>query len=288
MPKVMCLYMDDSGTRNPDKKIVDDLTFKDWFTLGGFLIAEEDEGILRTAHSEFCERWGIKYPLRSYDIRLMDKRFSWLRTLSVDDRGQFMRDLSRMLLKVPVIGYAAVVDRPGYNKRYRAQYGRQTWNLCHTAFAVICERAAKRARADGSKLRVYVEEGDKTADDYIRSYYARLRSEGMPFATDNMAKYAPLSATELTETLYDLDFKKKSSPMVQVADLYLYPMARGGYDPTYLPYKSLRGSKKLIDDLLTEDEIPHLGIKYSCFEHVRKVDAKTKKPVLRLALKQPP
>jgi hypothetical protein len=43
----------------------------------------------------------------------------------------------------------------------------------------------------------------------------------MSFATDNMAKYAPLSATELAETLYDLDFKKKSSPMVQVADLYL-------------------------------------------------------------------
>jgi hypothetical protein len=165
MPKIMCLYMDDSGTRNPDRKIVEDLTYRDWFTLGGFLMKEVDGGVIRTLHAEFCEKWGIKYPLHSYDIRLMDKRFSWLRTASVTDRGQFMRDLSAMLTKIPVIGYAAVVDRPGYNKRYRAKYGRQTWNLCQTAFSVICERAAKRARAYDCKLRVYVEEGDKTADD---------------------------------------------------------------------------------------------------------------------------
>jgi hypothetical protein len=269
--------MDDSGTRNPDKKIVDDLTFKDWFTLGGFLMKEEDDGIIRTAYSAFCEKWGINYPLRSYDIRLMDKRFSWLRTFSVEDRGQFMRDLSRMLTTVPVTGYAAVVDRPGYNKRYRAKYGRQTWNLCHTAFSVICERAAKRARAHGCKLRVYVEEGDKTADNYIRSYYADLRTKGMPFAADNMSKYAPLSAEELADTLYDLKFRKKSSPLIQIADLYLYPMARGGYDPDYLPYRALRDRKKLIDDLLTEEEIPHLGVKYSCFEFLREAQAKSKK-----------
>jgi hypothetical protein len=219
----MCLYMDDSGTRNPDRKIVEDLTYRDWFTLGGFLMKEVDDGVIRTLHAEFCEKWGIKYPLHSYDIRLMAGRFSWLRTASVEDRGQFMRDLSAMLTKIPVIGYAAVVDRPGYNKRYRDKYGRQTWNLCQTAFSVICERAAKRARSYDCKLRVYVEEGDKTADDYIRSYYSDLRTKGMPFATDNMAKYAPLSATELADTLYDLKFRKKSSPLIQIADLYLYP-----------------------------------------------------------------
>jgi hypothetical protein len=28
----------------------------------------------------------------------------------------------------------------------------------------------------------------------------------------------------------------------------------------------LRANKRVIDDYLTEEEIPHLGIKYSCFE----------------------
>jgi hypothetical protein len=209
--------------------------------------------------------------------RISQRRAVGIRTLSVEDRGQFMRDLSGMLMKVPVIGYAAVVDRPGYNKRYRAKYGRQTWNLCQTAFAVICERAAKRARAHGCKLRVYVEEGDKTADDYIRGYYAELRATGMPFGGDNMAKYAPLSAAELADTLYDLKFRTKSSALMQIADLYLYPMARGGYDSNYRPYQALRDSKKLIDDLLTEEEIPHLGVKYSCFEFVQEAKAKNKK-----------
>jgi hypothetical protein len=53
-------------------------------------------------------------------------------------------------------------------------------------------------------------------------------------------------------------------------------MARGGYDADYLPYRTLRNNKKLIDDLLTEEELPHLGIKYSCFDLVDKAREKAK------------
>jgi hypothetical protein len=173
-----------------------------------------------------------------------------------------------MLFSVPVIGHACVVDRPGYNHRYREKYGRQTWMLCRTGFAVICERAAKHARKNGCRLRVYVEEGDKSADGKIRDYYKSLRTDGMPFAVDRSAQYAPLSAAELAHTLYDLDFKAKTSPLAQIADLYAYPIARGGYDPDYFPYTHLRARNKLIDSLLTAEEVPHLGIKYSCFDLV--------------------
>jgi hypothetical protein len=62
--------------------------------------------------------------------------------------------------------------------------------------------------------------------------------------------------------------------MVQIADLYTYPMARGGYDPDYFPYTQLKDRNKLIDGLLTLEEMPHLGIKYSCFDLVE--DPKTK------------
>jgi hypothetical protein len=277
MPKVACLYLDDSGARNPDHVVARELTYRDWFTLGGYLINEEDEGILRTEHAKFCEAWGIKYPLHSYDMRAQRKKFAWLGKLEERDRNKFMSDLSRMLLAIPVLGHACVIDRPGYNARYREKHGRQVWQLCQTAFSVVVERAAKHAIKNVRKLRVYAEEGDESADQKIREYYAFLRANGMPFDAGNMAKYAPLGQKELSGALYDLDFKAKSSPMVQIADLYTYPIARGGYDDEYGPYAQLRAAKKLIDGHLLPEEIPHLGIKYSCFELVEKEKAKNKK-----------
>lgn len=270
----MSLYLDDSGTRNPDRSIPKELTFRDWFALGGYIAKEEDEGVIRTAHAKFCEGWGIKYPLHSYDIRAETKNFTWLGALEVAEHRKFMRALSYMLLDIPVIGHACIVDRPGYNSRYREKYGRQTWMLCKTAFSVVCERAAKYAKTNGCRLRVYVEEGDKSADDKIREYYRELRATGMPFATDASAKYAPLSQQELAHTLYDLDFKAKTSPMSQIADLYTYPIARGGYDPEYYPYTQLKTHKKLIDTIIKPEDIAHLGIKYSCFELVQKPKTK--------------
>jgi hypothetical protein len=279
MPKVMCLYLDDSGTRNPDRRVPEMFMYRDWFTLGGYLSKEEDEGAIRTSHANFCERWHINYPLHSYDIRAETERFTWLSALDDREHERFMRELGEMLLTIPVVGFACVVDRPGYNKRYREQYGRQTWMLCRTAFAVVVERAAKHAMRNNCRLRVYVEEGDKTADDMIRNYYASLRKDGMPFSSGTSAKYAPLNAEQLAHTLYDLDFKAKSSPLAQIADLYVYPIARGGYDSDYFPYTQLRTRGRLIDCLLKDEEIPHLGIKYSCFElaEAEKKDKKTKR-----------
>jgi len=266
----MCLYLDDSGTRNPDRKLPEKFMFRDWFTLGGYIAQEQDEASIRAAHAAFCERWEVSYPLHSYDIRAETGNFTWLGALDFTEKNKFMRTLSRMLLRCPVVGHACVIDRPGYNARYRDKYGRETWMLCKTAFSVVCERAAKYARKNKCKLRVYVEEGDKSADSKIREYYASLRTVGMPFATDSAAKYAPLTREELAETLYDLDFKSKTSPMVQIADLYAYPIARGRYDPDYSPYSQLVENKKLLDCLLQSEEVPHFGIKYSCFELVDK------------------
>lgn len=270
MPKILSLYLDDSGTRNPDRKLPEQFQFRDWFTLGGYTVAEEDEGVVRTAHAKFCEKWGINYPLHSYDIRASTNDFTWLKISDEKDYRDFMSDLSALLLGIPVNGHACVIDRPGYNDRYREKYGRQTWQLCQTAFAVVVERAAKQAVRLGRKLRVYVEEGDKTTDTRIRNYYAELRSKGMPFAGGGAAQYAPMSQEELFKTLHDLDFKAKSSPMAQIADLYAYPIARGGYDSEYAPYQQMRAHKRVIDDHLKEEEIQHLGIKYSCFDLAKK------------------
>jgi hypothetical protein len=59
--------------------------------------------------------------------------------------------------------------------------------------------------------------------------------------------------------------RTKETPMMQIADLFLYPMAKGGYDPSYRPYAKLLENKKLIDGLLKPKDRAQLGIKYSCF-----------------------
>ena len=46
-------------------------------------------------------------------------------------------------------------------------------------------------------------------------------------------------------------------------------MAKGGYDPTYRPYKKLAESGKLIDTHVPEEQIPFRGIKYSCFNEAK-------------------
>jgi len=181
-----------------------------------------------------------------------------------------MNDLTGMLTNVPVLGHACVIDRPGYDARYREKYGRQTWMLCKTAFSVVCERAAKIAHANGRKLRVYVENGDKSADNCIRSYYAELRAAGMPFKGEEASKHESLEAAQLAGTLYDLKFKGKGWPPMQVADLFLYPICRGAYEPTYRPIMALKDGGRLIDSALKAEDVEHLGVKYSCFGYAPK------------------
>lgn len=59
--------------------------------------------------------------------------------------------------------------------------------------------------------------------------------------------------------------RTKKVPMLQVADLVLYPMAKAGYDPSYGPYVRPMEKGKLIDAVLLEVDRARLGIKYSCF-----------------------
>lgn len=155
-----------------------------------------------------------------------------------------------------------------YHARYAARYGSQSWSLCRTAFSIVVERAVKFARARGCKLKVFVERSDRESDGWIRGYYDHLRTNGMPFDPNNMGKYAPLTKEQLSETLYELRLKAKSSPIMQIADLYLWAMCMGGYDRSTLTYSRLLQNGKLIDRLLAPEEIPVLGIKYSCFEGV--------------------
>jgi hypothetical protein len=55
--------------------------------------------------------------------------------------------------------------------------------------------------------------------------------------------------------------------MMQIADLVLYPMVKGGYDQSYRPYAKLIEAARIIDAELDPGDRPNLGVKYSCFDH---------------------
>lgn len=265
MVQVLNYYMDDSGTRHPDHRVDLSSTKPDWFALGGILVREEQEEQCRAMHSELCAKWKISSPLHSEEIRFRKASFRWLNA-DPELRKTFLSELQAMLLEMPVIGIACVIDRPGYYRRYDHQYGREKWSLCRSAFEIGVERAGKYARERGLKLNVLAEKSDIKTDRRLQEHFLRLKQNGHSFNKENASKYAPLEPSELAETLYDFRMKTKTSAMMQIADLYLYPMTQARYRPSYYPYEALLAHRKLIDCHVTD--VPNLGVKYYCFENV--------------------
>ena len=267
----MNLYLDDSGTRDLDRRPPKAAHGYDWFSLGGILVKQENEDAPRAAHIEFMAKWELDPDtvfLHSAEIRGRTDNFTWLAGLSEEEHAEFLEDLYRLMLSPPLLGFACVIDRPGYRHRYYDMYGRQPWSLCRTAFSVVVERAAKYASDHGYKLRVFVERSDRVVDEWVEGYYKHLKVNGMPFSPANMEKYNPLNKDQLNATLYEFRTKSKSSPLMQLADLYLWPMSIGGYHRSNYTYARLMADGKLIDCHIDVDLVPVLGIKYSCFDLV--------------------
>jgi len=242
MPRVMNFYMDDSGTRTPNRKPLPfEPSVRNFFALGGVLINEEDEAAARKAYHDFCERWKLNYPLHSVDIRHSCGRFSWLHR-KTDEYERFMRDLTRLLTSINVLGLACVIDRPGYDARYRERYGR--------------------------KLRVMPERSCRADEQRLAKYYEALKVSGPPFEKDSSSAYAPLAAAEFADTLYEIRFKSKSSPLGQIAELFLWPLVLAAYDETNRACATLRDAGCFIESRLRLDEIAVGGSKRSCFELV--------------------
>jgi hypothetical protein len=263
MVQVLNFYMDDSGTRHPDHHINFVSTRPDWFALGGILVREDDEDYCRAMHHTLCTKWNLTGPLHSEEIRNSKKNFKWLNK-DPQKRTDFLVDLEAMLVEMPVIGIACVIDRRGYHRRYDNQYGRNKWSLCRSAFEIGVERAGKYARAQGLKLNVLAERSDEKTDRRLEEHFHRLKRDGNSFNVGTSSKYDPLSRSELGETLYDFRMKTKSSAMMQIADLYLYPMTQARYRAAYRPYEALVKHQKLIDCHVAD--VNQLGVKYYCFD----------------------
>ena len=267
--KKLNLYIDDSGTRHPTRKVGRVPAHgRDWFALGGIIIDEADEGEARELHANFVAKWDFTNPLHSSEVRSQNKNFLWLRGLPKGEQEEFYEELFQLMREVPVVGIACVVDRPGYNARYLEQYNNNPWMLCKTAFTIVVERAAKYALASDALLRVLPERCNKIEDRSLKQYYRDMREQGLPFDAGTSNKYAPLTNEELKKTLYDIKLKEKTSPMAQLADLYLWPICMGGYDKNNRPYRRLLEEGKLIECVLPEDAWPMQATKYSCFDDV--------------------
>ena len=267
--KEIHLYIDDSGSRDPDHKPPQERRDQmDYFALGGILLNEEDTDDFIRVYKEFRSRWNIDYPLHSWAIRGGRGNFGWLK--KPEAAFEFLGDLEKFLIELPIIGTAAVIDRPGYAARYSEQYKERLWLMCKTAYSILIERSAKFARSQDRSLRVFFERAGKQEDRDILTYARSLKTDGMPFDRSNSAAYNSLTADEFREIVRgEPRGKTKETPMIQVADLVLYPIAKGGYDPAYRPYATLMEHKKLIDAILEPEQRSALGIKYSCFDRLK-------------------
>ncbi|WP_200928341.1 DUF3800 domain-containing protein [Sphingobium sp. Leaf26] len=266
------LYLDDSGSRFPDHKPdaarADGM---DSFALGGMLIDKADRKLALEHFDAFVSRWGIDYPLHSTKIRGRRDKFRWLGQDAVQAE-RFYRELGELLVSLPVTGIACVIDRPGYNGRYAEKYGEQRWLMCKTAYAILIERSLKFAITAGADLEVFFEEAGKQEDRAVHAYHKSLKVDGMPFDQGNSSEYSGLKPEVFENGVLGDPQRvtKKGSPLIQIADLYLYPMVKAGYQDGYPPYDQLFAANRVIDALLPEDCRASLGIKYSCFDLIQK------------------
>jgi len=261
------LYVDDSGTRYADRLSVSRKDGMDHFAMGGLLIREEDVEPTIDDLQALRQKHAITAPLHSTKIRSQKNDWAWL---GVDHQRaeSFYSDLTSFLCSMRGHATACVVHRPGYQARYSSHPPEARWLLCKSAYWILVERATKLALKEQRKLIVHVEETGRREDRAIRDYHTELRAAGANFNPRTSGKYSPLIASDFESTLMvSPKFFTKNSLLGQVADLLLYPIVKGRYDPTYRPYCDLIAAQRTIDSALTPAEAG-LGVKYYCFDGV--------------------
>lgn len=265
MPEIK-YYMDESGLRHPDKKSDATRKGRDWFALGGYLIDRELEDDVRSEYDKIAKKWRINGPFHMTEMLSERKNFAWLGKIKEVRRNEFWSDYKDFLSRIPVLGTGCVIDRPGYNARgYLQKHPNNKWLLCRSAFDITIERAVKYAQHRKRKLSI-VFESDVALNQTMKDYFHNLKSNGLEFDEENSKKYNPLPKEIFSQTLSTIESKPKSSKMLQIADSYIYAIARGKYDNKFGIYRHLRDEKKIINFALQEvDQIKQMGIKYYCF-----------------------
>jgi len=233
----LVLFFDDSGTRSLADQPARRADAMDWFAFGGILVKGENVATISTAHEQFCATHGIDYPLHSTNIRGHRRNFRWLRH-SEERSTAFIDSLTRFITSQPMIVTAAVIHRPNYFARYRDVHEGSLWKVDKTAFCILVERAAKFARLQGRKLEVFFERSGPKEDGAIIEYMRDMKRKGLPFNKERMATYMPMSEIELRSiVLGDPIPANKTVPLIQLADLTLYPICKYGFEKDYQPLR---------------------------------------------------
>ncbi len=265
MPRPYTLYIDETGNRHPDKRSDKSRVGRDWFGFGGVMLRGEDNDAARSMVSGFAEKWELRSPIHMTDMLSEKKGFAWLGRTSQVVREEFWSDWRNVLCGVEVIGMGCIVDRPGYVARGYLEQHKDPWLLCRSAFDITVERAAKIARLENRRLHIVFEQ-DAAMNSTVTGYFHNLKRNGLEFDQKNSSKYKPLSKIEFGETLGRIQHKPKSFSLLQLADSYIYAMARHAYEKRFWIYRSLRDRKKLADFALPQEQLPQLGVKYYCFD----------------------
>lgn len=260
------LYIDDSGWRYPEQELAVRDDGLDYFALGGILVkGRADRNLIIDRHKSFCKTWNIEYPLHASEIRGKRENFAWLKDEAVNIK--FNTELRTFLVNLPVIGFAVVIDRVGYNNRYKERYSGKPWWMCKTAFSILIERVSKHVQQDRRHFKIIYESCGPREDRAIVEYFCSLRKEGVPFDLESSSKYGKSKPELFKQVPYgNPERQTKKSPLLQIADLYLFPMVKGGYDNKYPSYVFLLENGKLINSILPPEKLVTHGIKYSCFQ----------------------
>lgn len=143
------------------------------------------------------------------------------------------------------------------------------YRFYRTTFTILVERSSKYADKHNRKLEIIYENSGKKEDRDIVKYLRELKKTGNPFNTNTSKGYNPFSADDYARVIiWEPKRKTKQNPLLQIADLMLFPMAESGYDAKYYPFQKLKENKKIIDCIISPEESPYMAIKYSCFDGI--------------------
>jgi hypothetical protein len=194
------------------------------FLVGGVLFTRSVERKVVDMHREFALRWNISYPLHSSSIRGARKAFAWLgRDAGV--RDLFLRDLDQLLRALPVVGVAAVVNLPS---RWRDPQVVATIHLIR--------RVVEMVSVVNGTFELRFERAGKSEDRHLVRLVEEIKAWPITLTSDT-AIGSVLLGDPLRRT--------KADPLVQIADLYLYAMAKACYDPGYRATASLAAAGRI-------------------------------------------
>lgn len=264
MPKEYAFYMDESGSPKPSPR-----DEAEYFAVGGVLIERQHKDLIYKAVCEFKERWDLQQdtPLHGNEIRSRKKHFAWLGSLSEEKENEFFDDLTRTITGCPILVHGCVVSREGYLNRYLDEYGVDTWEMMKSSFSILIERVGKIVAAQDAKVKIIFEKAGRKEDKLLVRYFNELKENGPPFNPSTSSKYAPLKSGQLQRCLSGIEGMTKANPILQLADLCLYPVARSKDQPENRAFRALDVAGKLVNSALKKDDVRHLGIKYYCFDN---------------------